>query len=66
MRNAMPKHQLGEVLRSALMEASPEQNVATDLCAGYRSLQAICQAEGFTYVPVNTRYKPTEAVVLYK
>ena len=64
MRNAMPKHLLGEVLRSALMEASPQQNVVIDLCAGYRSLQAVCQAEGLMYVPVDIRYKPTEAVVL--
>ena len=64
MRNAMPKHLLGEVLRSALMEASPQQNVVIDLCAGYRSLQAVCQAEGLMYVSVDIRYKPTEAVVL--
>ena len=33
MRNAIPKHLLGKVLRSALMEASwsPEQNAVIDL-----------------------------------
>jgi hypothetical protein len=54
LRNAMPHQLLQEVLDAALDEASPNQRIVIDLCAGYGSLQdVVLQTPGLIYVPVD-------------
>ena len=50
----MPHQLLQEVLDAALDEASPNQRIVIDLCAGYGSLQdVVLQTPGLIYVPVD-------------
>ena len=63
-RNHMPELLLKEIVRAAQAGTGEERRVVIDLCAGYRSLQGICEAEGLVYVPVDIRYgRSKDAVV---
>ena len=62
-RNHMPEMLLKEVVRAAQAGTRSERRVVIDLCAGYRSLQGICQSEGLIYVPVDIRYSTTRDAV---
>ena len=53
----MPHMLLQEVMRAARLEGNDDQNIVIDLCAGFRSLENICAAEGLHYVPVDIKYK---------
>ena len=62
-RNHMPKMLLKEVMRAAQVGAGEQRRVVIDLCAGYRSLKGICEAEGLIYVPVDIRYSMAKDAV---
>ena len=60
----MPEMLLKEIVRAAQAGTGEERRVVIDLCAGYRSLQGICEAERLVYVPVDIRYgRSKDAVV---
>ena len=54
----MPPDLLREILDEALKDASPQQRVVVDLCAGFGSLREPVMERGLTYVPVGIRQLP--------
>lgn len=58
LRNAMPAALLREVLDAALQDASPNQTVVIDLCAGWGALQSVVlEYPNLIYVPVDIRLR---------